>query len=315
MDLANTDVEIRERSLPQRVDLTLRFIATRAIGVSAYAALGVIPAMIANILLLCALDPFDAWDNLGWAWTWALIAYLTAVESPVVTAPLVVFLGASLFRQPMSWDAAVREVWRNSGRLLFVHGVVRTHLFWCGLTLLAYAVHSDGLLGFSLFFGVLSLLFFWCFRPYVDQIIFLERLPLFFKSAHPMTIGKRSSMLHGSDVGRVMWESCVNCLLVGVVFAGTYGLLLWGYYWLTFNTVTQDWFGWTLFALALASTMVVATVLRFFGYLDSRIRSEGWELELRVRREADVQMDAGVGRPRPMAGPVATAVPVSGGRA
>jgi len=314
MDLVNTDVEIRERSLPQRIDMTLRFIATRAPGVFLYSALGVGPAMIGNALLLWALDPFAAWNNLSWLWNWALITYLIWVESPLVMAPLVVFLGTSLFRQPISLRFAVREIWRNTGRQLFVHGVVRTHLLWSGLALLSYATLTEGLLAFSLTLGAMFVMVFWCFRPYVDQIIYLERLPLVFKSEHPMTVGKRSSMLHGSDSGGVMLESITNFLLAFVVFFATYGLLLWGYYWLTFNTVTQGWFGSTLFALALWFTMIVGTVLRFFSYLDSRIRSEGWELELRLRREADLQARAGVGQSKLAVAQVPTAATAGGGQ-
>ncbi len=312
MDLANTDVEIRERSLPQRVDLTFRFIASRFRGVVAYAALGVIPAMIGNVLLLWILDPYHAWSNQGWGWAWALMVYLTWVESPWVMAPLVVYLGATLFRQPISGRLAIREAWQKSGHQLFVHGLVRTQVLWCGLVLLAYGTLSPGLLVASLVAGVILLMIFWSFRPYVDQIIFLERLPLLFKSDHPMTIGKRSAMLHGADVGRVVIESMINFLLAAVVFYATYGMLLWGYYWWTFNTVTQDWFGWTLFALAWWCSMVVSTVVRFFGYLDSRIRAEGWELELRVRREAEQQLAAGIGQPRATTGRIATAANLGG---
>jgi hypothetical protein len=296
MDLVNTDVEIRERSLSQRVDLALRFVGTRGLGVIAYAAIGVVPAMLFNAVLLWVLDPFHAWNNLGWAWSWAVMTYLIWIESPIVMAPLIVYLGATLFRQPISWRLAIREVWLHLFQQLFIHGVVRIQFLWCGLVLLSYAGQLEELLAFSLFMGMLAVMFFWSFRPYVDQIVFLERLPVMFQADHPMTVGKRSSLLHGSDVGRILAESMVNVLLAMVVFFATYSLFLWSYYWMTFNTVTQDWFSWSLFALAWWCAMILATVLRFLGYLDVRILSEGWELELRMRREAEAQQAAGAGR-------------------
>lgn len=302
MDLANTNIEIRERSLSQRVDLALRFVATRALGVGLYAAIGVIPAMALNAMLVWLLDPFQTWSALDWQVPWVLIMYLTWVESPLVMAPLVVFLGAALFRQPMTWRSALADVARKFCSQIYVHGIVRCHLFWVALVLLAYVNQSD--VGFYtlVIFGVLFGSIFWFLRPYVDQIIYLERLPLMFKKEHPMTVGQRSSILHSADSGTTMMESFINVLLSAIVFYATYGLCLWAYYWITFNTVTQDWFAASIFAFAWWNTMVVATVLRFLGYLDARIRSEGWELDLRVRREAEQQATHGVGQARSTGG-------------
>jgi hypothetical protein len=280
--------------------LALRFVGTRAPSVLFYAALGVIPAMVVNALLLWILDPFQAWSSLDWTVYWFLIVYLTWVESPIVMGPLVVFLGASLFRQPMTWRLALKEVAQKLGRQLIVHGLARTHLFWLALVLIGYAGHSEVTFYSFLLIGSLFGSIFWLFRPYIDQIIFLERLTLLEKHDHPMTIRKRSSILHHWDSGGVFIESIVNIVLVAVVFFAVYGLCLWGYYWVTFNTVTQDWFGWSWFALAWWCAMIVATVFRFLGYLDARIRSEGWELDLRVRREAEQQIAAGLGRARPV---------------
>ncbi|MBL8889095.1 MAG: hypothetical protein JNL67_03895 [Planctomycetaceae bacterium] len=307
MDLANTNIEIRERSLSQRVDLALRFVATRAWGVGLYAAMGVIPALAFNALLVWSLDPFQTWNALDWQVPWVLIMYLTWVESPLVMAPLVVFLGAALFRQPMTWRAALGDVAKKMISQIYVHGIVRCHLFWVALVLLAYANQSEVAFYSLVVFGVLFGSVFWFLRPYVDHIMYLERLPLLLKKEHPMTVGQRSSILHSADSGETMLESFINVLLSVIVFYTTYSFCLWAYYWVTFNTVSQDWFAVSIFAVAWWNAMVVATVLRFLGYLDARIRSEGWELDLRVRREAEQQAAHGVGQTRGAGSPTRAA--------
>lgn len=315
MDLANTEIEIRERTLAQRVDLTFRFLAARWNGIATYAAIGVVPAMCGNALLLWLLDPEQIWLEIGWSTTWAMLLYLVWVQSPLVLAPLVLYLGAVLFRQPLRLQTVLRDMRQRLWRQLWVHGVVRTHLFWLALACLGYAGHSADLVWFAIIVGLLFAAVFSACRPYIDQIIYLERLPLRIKKGFPTNIRQRSRLLHYANGTGLGNEGVVALALSGIVFYGTYALLLWGYYWLTFNTVTQHWFNVTLFAVALWLVLVVTTVFRFLGYLDSRIRAEGWELELRVKREAQ-QRAAGASRgPRPIvvtdAAAVASREPVS----
>lgn len=286
VDLANTEIEIRERTLAQRVDLTFRFLAARWDGIAIYAAVGVIPAMLGNALLLWVLDPEQIWLQIGWTTTWAMLLYLVWVQSPLVMAPLVLYLGAVLFRQPLRLPTVLRELRQRLWRQVWVHGVVRTHLFWLTLACLGYAGHSADLCWFAIVVGMLCCGVFSACRPYIDQIIYLERLPLRTKTGYPANIRQRSRLLHHANGAGLGNEGGATLLLSGVVFYATYALLLWAYYWLTFNTVTQHWFNVTLFAAALWLVMVVTTVFRFLSYLDSRIRVEGWELELRVKREA-----------------------------
>lgn len=301
MDLANTEIEIRERTLAQRVDLTFRFLAARWDGIALYAAVGVVPAMCGNAFLLWLLDPEQIWSEIGWTTTWGMLLYLVWIQSPCVMAPLVLYLGAVLFRQPLRLQTVLRDMRQRVWRQLWVHGVVRTHLFWLTLACLGYAGHSADLCWFAIIVGLLFAGVFSACRPYVDQIIYLERLPLRMKKGFPANIRQRSRLLHYANGTGLGNEGVIALALSGIVFYATYALLLWGYYWLTFNTVTQQWFHVTLFAVALWLVMVVTTVFRFLGYLDSRIRAEGWELELRVKREAQ-QRAAGASRgPSPIA--------------
>lgn len=286
MDLANTEIEIRERTLAQRVDLTFRFLAARWRGILAFAAVGVVPAMLGQLLLLWLLDPEFLWQEIGWGTTWGLVLFLVWTHSPIAMAPLLLYLGAVLFRQPLRLATVLRDIRQRVWRQVWVHGIVRLQLFWFALACLGYAGRETELCWFVIISGLLTSGVFSSLRPYVDHIIYLERLPLRIKAGFPATVRQRSRLLHLAGGSSLTNEAFAALLLSGIVFYATYAIFLWTYYWLTFNTVTQHWFVGTLFAAALWLVMVVTTVFRFLGYLDSRIRAEGWEVELRVKREA-----------------------------
>ena len=123
-------------------------------------------------------------------------------------------------------------------------------------------------------------------RPFVNEIIFLERNPIRSQQTGTITIGRRSSSLHTPSsadmIGRFVMVSVGSIVLVlGVILTVWFGQAL----------ATNDW---TIsqvmvkFFVPLAAWLVAvqATVVRFLGYLDLRIRREGWEVELKVRAAA-----------------------------
>ena len=124
------------------------------------------------------------------------------------------------------------------------------------------------------------------FRPFINEILLLERNPLRAKTSQAITAGKRSKYLHDPSAGDlvVRWigASLVASLLA---FAAVQTLIvlsgmLFGYW---------EW-GWFMllvgFPLGLWLSASFMGVVRFLNYLDLRIRHEGWEVELRLRAEA-----------------------------
>ena len=100
-----------------------------------------------------------------------------------------------------------------------------------------------------------------------------------------MTTALRRSALHGGYVGElfVRW--------IGSLAAGTALFLsLWLSLWSGFGMLLNEW-TWgkvvltVYFPLALWLVVGYLTVVRFLGYLDLRIRREGWEVELMMRAE------------------------------
>jgi hypothetical protein len=121
--------------------------------------------------------------------------------------------------------------------------------------------------------------------PYLNEVILLERNPLRARAGGLSTYS-RTSNLHsvssGDQFGR--W-------LAAVMFGTIWMLALWlALYYLRAQMTGQWWpdSAFYVLYLQLAIWVVVGyfTVVRFLSYLDTRIRTEGWEVELRLRAEA-----------------------------
>jgi hypothetical protein len=130
-------------------------------------------------------------------------------------------------------------------------------------------------------------------RPYIVEIVLLERNPLGkgkgrgnSEDAPRTTVGQRSATLHGTSggdlIGRWIGTAIASAALV---------LAVQGTFWFFMGIFLNTW-SWgpvmtEVFApLSMWLAACYFTVVRFLSYLDLRIRTEGWEVELRLRAEA-----------------------------
>jgi hypothetical protein len=123
-------------------------------------------------------------------------------------------------------------------------------------------------------------------RPFLNEIILLERNPLRARSPGEMTVSRRSRLLHGPSSGdlALRWLSC--SIVAVLLTLGVFGAFLFAS-WVFLNQWTPGPI-MIQFFLPLAMWIVAGycAVVRFLSYLDLRIRHEGWEVELRLRAEA-----------------------------
>ena len=121
--------------------------------------------------------------------------------------------------------------------------------------------------------------------PYLNEVILLERNRLSPGRSRRMTTNRRMTALHAGSGGDlfVQW---VLAMVVGIPLA----ISLWGSLCLLADLMLDRWQIDTLvytlyYPLALWITLGFFAVVRFLGYLDLRIRREGWEVELMMRAE------------------------------
>lgn len=320
MQLDNTRIAVRERGMIDTYDLALHVIRVFAPRLVPALLLGILPLALLNELLLWGVwEPREAvdWMNPGEAFLAVIMVplmqslqmtrygwlYLVLVffEAPVATIFAESYLGAAVFKQDKTlWDSvcdvfAFRHRGTPSGRaevgpfwgFLWCQLILRGTIVALLIPIIVWGDEFnwflEGLLPVMMFLVVAALR---AFRPYINEIIVLEKNPLRSKTA-PMTVGKRSGNLHNSAgaelFGQYLGSMLVAFILLQIVFWSS-----WLVYTVMFGDYDLD--GWVpqhiLRPLALWAVVAYMGVARFLSYLDLRIRQEGWEVELLVRAEA-----------------------------
>lgn len=263
MQLDQTRIAIRERDYFDLLDMSLHVIRAYAGRLILVWAAGVLPVAAFNVWLFFRWthsgEEFDSAAEYGY-----VILILTIWEMPLATAPITLYLGQAIFDHRPRMGQMVRDLVRSLGQLAWYQVIVR---------------------------GLLSPLFFTWFylfaaRPYMNEVILLERNPFWGGRRKAITTSRRASALHaglwGEMFGRWLVSIVVGMLLLGSIYGSfTVGVGVLFSVWES-SIVAR------LIVIQAACWLVIGyfTVVRFLSYLDLRIRREGWEVELLMRTEA-----------------------------
>jgi hypothetical protein len=135
--------------------------------------------------------------------------------------------------------------------------------------------------------AALLMLLFRGINPFAPEILALEQTKLNADPQRPnaMTYSKRTQWLRkaqgdaaGIGVTAILISVAATlmlCLCAAFLLGVLMGTWKWGW-----------WMDLIIYPIALWITAVWATVLRFLTYMNTRIRAEGWDLELKLRAEA-----------------------------
>lgn len=296
MQLDRTAIAIRERGMMDILDLALHVTRNYLPRLLLLFAVGCAPFLLLNryaLGWLMAVDPRDYAPEenflrlLRYAWNMSLLVFL---QAPLATALITTFLGRAVFLEQPGLRAVFREVRSVMGRLLWCQGVMRGALPACAVALLL--PRGDGAWEWILFLLALVVAFAKSMRPFLNEIVLLEKNPL---RARPgtgaMSIGRRSVSLHA---GGALFVTFLGGGLIAPMLAFALFMTM-----LFLQGVMTNY--WTMGAamklfllpLSLWLTAALMSVFRFLSYLDLRIRQEGWAVELRLRAEAS-RLQAGL---------------------
>jgi hypothetical protein len=209
---------------------------------------------------------------------------LVYIEAPLATVAATLYLGDAMFLSTPTLRQTLKSLGALGWRLLVCQGLFRGVLpAW----VLAYTLSPIEILPADFLLPIIAfyLLIVRGTRPYINEIIVLERNPLISRDSRAITIGRRSSRLHGPNSGELMGRS-----LAAVLVSLAIGLSVLLSLWFAQGTLLSDWV-WTdamIYVGLPASMWIVAgymCVVRFLAYLDLRTRREGWAVELQLRAE------------------------------
>lgn len=289
MQLDRTGLAVRERSFFDLVDLSFMLLRVYFVPLMKATLLTIAPLWLLNILLVDNLlrDALIE-ERQPAAYVWLTLCLVIA-EAPLVSLLPTMYLGRIVFMD----DPKLKEVMLDGLKLapqwiwvqIFVRGIIWV---WVVVFFSRWA-DEDAFIGWQFaMVGAMSLiLLIRAVRPFVNEIIVLERNRVRAKNASDMTIARRSGILHGPSGGDIMGRAIISYILGILLFGSLFAAFL--FVCRIILNITDPWHPLVLrliYPLCLWLVAAYFTVLRFLSYLDIRIRHEGWEVELRLRAEA-----------------------------
>ncbi len=264
MQLDKTRIAIRERSFPDILDLSLQVMRRHALALAATFLATALPLAIFNYWCLGSyINEFDA-DEVPSADYFYMLLALLIWELPLAAAPTTLYLGQVLFTEQPSVSRLCKDLLASLPQLILFQIVLR---------------------------GMLCLIFltwpilFWVW-PYLNEIILLERNPWRKRGPYGASTASRSSNMHARNRGE-LFSRWLGSLVIGAGLISTLLAAAWFARMVFTYQAEFDRAMYTLY-LQLAIWIVIGyfVVVRFLSYLDLRIRTEGWEVELIMRAEA-----------------------------
>ncbi len=286
MQIDKTNIAVRERGTLELFDLSLH-VMRRYFGPLVVAVLiGVVPMALLNAWLMRGIYIEFVSPETPFRYFWDM-TLLVFVEAPLAGIPVTVYLGQALFVDQPKIRPMLRDLWKMLGQLLLYQvlyrGVLAAWLLM--LTVGNSATFQTGEVWLILL--CLYLVIIRAIRPYLPEVILLERNPRKARSSDAMTTRRRMSTLHSQSGGDLIVRYLAAAVTGSVVFVSL-AASLWFFRGIMTNA---EGFSRSIFSvyipIAMWTTVGYLTVFRFLGYLDLRIRREGWEVELRMRVEAN----------------------------
>ncbi len=293
LQLDKTHIAIRERGLLDLSDLALHVLRDDFQRLTVMLLIGAVPFAIMNHLFLRWIMDFSYFETTFWIDNGSTVLYfcwhslvLVFLEAPLATIFVTSYLGQLMFFERPSWREVLRETRRLTWPLLLCHAIERGVGFACLLYLGLRQRQGDSpglelliVLVFLCVFGLRA------FRPFISEIVVLERTPVWSREKYTMTVFRRSSQLHGPASVDLFGRYLAVSLLAGMLFS-----MLFGSFIFCSGVLLNDWsIGSFMISVMMPVAMWIVAgytaVVRFLNYLDVRIRQEGWEVELRLRAE------------------------------
>jgi len=282
VQLDQTRIVIRPRSIGELLDLAFR--VAREFWK---------PLLVANLFLVVPFALLNAWiahallaselTDYSIARFVRLMVALVFLEAPLVTAPTTLVLGRGMFLEPTDFPQVRHDLNLHTMRLVFLQGIGRLALAPLCLWVLLDADMEFSPAEFILPLLAIGMGLVRCVRPFLNEIILLERTPWRGKN---MTIRKRSQLLHAPNGG----ELFARGLLTGIASA-LVALCVTYSAWFFLGALTSQWeWGSLMLEVIVPASLWIAAVygaiVNYLSYLDLRIRREGWEVELKLRAAA-----------------------------
>ncbi|MDX1946166.1 MAG: hypothetical protein SFU86_12275 [Pirellulaceae bacterium] len=299
MQLDSTRIAVRERGLLDIFDLALHVTREFAWPWLAGSLLAILPLAMLNHFLVGWMASSDyETDAPGVRYLFAM-TMLIFLEAPLASLLVIAFLGPAVFLEKRTLRQVLADVLKLSPQWLLcvvlLRGVLPAWLIYLAADRFAFNQGTEGFLMAVLVIWAMGLR---AFRPFITEIVLLEKNPLRSKNPNVITMGRRSAHLHApssSDLF-VRWigGAMIVLLLVALALFTAWTMIgVLASQWI-FTIDPEEGLIWNaqwhdlviVYPACLWLVVAYLSVVHFLSYLDLRIRHEGWEVELLMRAEA-----------------------------
>lgn len=295
MQLDKTEIVVRQRSALEILDLSMRVLRRHGLKIATACALFGVPLLILDVWLsawmfgedavMASEEMYDPQVYLRCRHA-AHLLVLFLLQFPLISLPATIFLGGQVFFESPTLKQLLSKVAGIWIQALWVLGVCRLGLV---SLVLAFAVNRSTAFdpGAELFLllGLAISLLIRAVWPFAPEILGLERCLIRPTPESPISYAVRRSGLHQS-VSSDHFARFLLCSAAAIALAATlFGTAIGAITALVGNLDLSIWYDRILIPLVFWIVGLFVVVFRFLSYLDSRIRLEGWELELRMRAE------------------------------
>lgn len=295
MQLDQTQIVIRARSMTEIGDLAMMVIHRFPSATIFGSLLGALPWAIANALLIGWIPLREFAESLRDDQTqWEISRYtflmitLVMLQAPIAGALTTIWVGRAVFEPRVNLRAAWQDWKRGAWRMFWTLGIVR------GPIPLMLILASGWGQPFDWVREVLLPLVFLMWagfirgrRPFLPEILLLERCPVRSRDPAVITLRRRNVALHDPLTSELIGRFMLVSLTLSVIGLGFYYAIVWFRGVMFGHWDASPLVQMVLFPLALWAVAGLSVLVRFLSYLDSRIRLEGWEVDLAVRAEAE----------------------------
>lgn len=291
MRFDKTFIAIRDRSILEIFDLSLLVVADHFKALFWLLVIGAAPWVA-----------FDFW-LVGWMtdvqeviylYYWTMLLLIVS-QAQIGTAFMTHYLGQAMFvGRPGIWTT-VRDVLKTNIYFWWSHGALRLVV----PIALACLLMDQNDLEVSAFVGVLLMsgltiigLLVRAFRPFVSEILLLERTPISSKGSEQICFQRRSQSLHASGGSDLFGRFIISAIIAVPLGFAIFSLFVTADSILNIRTNSEASVFPYYWIAALWMVSGFICVARFLSYIDTRIRQEGWAVELRMRAEGQLLVDA-----------------------
>jgi hypothetical protein len=293
MQFDETRIAIRERTGLEVLDLSVTLLRVFFRPCVTLFAIGAAPFVVWNFMLtywMPVLGTDVATIDLTysiWRYLWAQ-ALLVFIQAPLAASFVTSFLGRAAFSHAPSHKEVFADVRLASSKLLWSLGIRRLAIP-ASLLLLTidraapFITTTEVLtLGGACFLAAIARLR----RPFLPEIIILEKNPFRNSSPNTITVVRRNRELHSLNTGELVVRWAAAAFVSVTLFCSIYFTLLF-----LQGVFLNTWAKNSIFMLyiavptALWTSALFVSLARYLNYLDQRIRYEGWEVELKLRVE------------------------------